>query len=252
MTRDTEFFKEIAHADILWRETTISCPVFYYDVTSLSAQFLASTRQVRASLPSPRIHPLRITPWHCVVLVAAFEYRDSDIGPYNEVSIAVPFTLDEPGPMLTGILRKPPSEPNLYIRHLPVTTEIARSAGVELGGYPKFLADITFAREGPTITCRLEESGRHILSLTGREEAPRSVPRERFYLMTTRAGFLLRCALVLSERSETNRPGTIQLELGDHPIAEEVRGWQLGRVLASTYAPQHQAILTPMFESFAV
>ena len=46
--------------------------------------------------------------------------------------------------MFTGILRKPPTEPEVYIHHLPVTTEIARDAGVEFAGYPKFLAYIGF------------------------------------------------------------------------------------------------------------
>ena len=54
--------------------------------------------------------------------VTALEFRESDIGPYNEVAISVPFTLDKPSPHFTGVFREPSKEPKLFIRHLPVTT----------------------------------------------------------------------------------------------------------------------------------
>ena len=87
------------------------------------------------------------------------EFRDNDLGPYNKVAISIPFTLNRATPLFTGILRKSPDVPNLYIRHLPVTTEIARDAGVEFAGYPKFLASIKFEKQNGWITCRLAEGG---------------------------------------------------------------------------------------------
>jgi hypothetical protein len=51
------------------------------------------------------MHPLRITPWHGVTTIAAFEYRDTDIGPYNEFGVMFPITLHKPAPVLTGFLK---------------------------------------------------------------------------------------------------------------------------------------------------
>ena len=56
------FFDQIEHFKVPWRTTGISCPTFYYDVGSLSVQFLASLERVRAILPSSRMHPFRVTP----------------------------------------------------------------------------------------------------------------------------------------------------------------------------------------------
>jgi hypothetical protein len=55
--------------------------------------------------------------------------------------------LDKPSPLFTGIVRKAPSPIMIYSCHLPVSTEIARAAGVEFAGYPKFVADIEFERK---------------------------------------------------------------------------------------------------------
>jgi len=129
--RDEGFFKEIEHREIPWGERVIWVPIFYRDAMTFGALFLASSERLKALLPSLRMHPIRITPWHGVLSVSVMEFRDSDLGPYNEVSISVPFTLDKATPMFTGLLRRGPEEPRLYIHHLPVTTEIALAAGVE-------------------------------------------------------------------------------------------------------------------------
>lgn len=252
--RHEEFFQQIEHVEVPWGSRTIFLPVFYYNVATLSAQFLASIERVRQFLPSSRMHPLRVTPWHCVVSISAFEYRDSDIGPYNEVSMGVPVVLDEPSPLFIGTLSKVPASPKIYVHHLPVTTEIARDAGVEFAGYPKFLAEITFERDNKWVRCHLHQAGQHILTLTGREGMVSSVPRSRIQPLTIREGYILRCELVVSERNQVSGQGfrDARLELGDHPIAQEVKEWKLGKILAYQYAPQHQAILTPVVESFAV
>jgi hypothetical protein len=198
------------------------------------------------------MYPLRVTPWHAIVTITAFEYRDCDIGPYNEVSIGVPIVLDEPSPAFVGILRKPPAEPKLYVHHLPVTTEIARAAGVEFAGYPKFVAEITWEREDSWVTCHLRDAGKHVLTLACREAPLNPAPRTRLHPITVREGHLLRCELILSERRQAlgRDAASIRLELGDHPIAGELRDLSLGRLLAYQYTPQTQAILTPVIESF--
>lgn len=251
--RDADFFEQIEHVEIPWGDRTIFCPLFYYDASTLAAQFLASIERVREVLPSPRMRPLRVTPWHCVVAISAFEYRDSDIGPYNEVMIGIPFVLDDPSPLFAGVLRKGPTVPRLYIRHLPVTTEIAYAAGVEFAGFPKFLAEIELERDGGWVACHARAGGRHILSLSIREGAAlRSTPRWRMHPITVREGHILRCEFIVSERDwvEGRKSADVRVDLGDHPVAQELREWKLGRLLSYQYAPRHQAILTPVVESF--
>lgn len=249
-----EFFQQIEHLEAPWGGRTIQLPVFYYDAATLSAQFLAPIENVRQLLPSKRLHPLRVTPWHCVVNLSTFEYRASDVGAYNEVSIGIPVMLDEPSPLFVGTLRQVPETLKVFIVHLPVTTELARDAGIDLAGYPKFLADITFEQNDQWVTCHLREAGQHILTLRGQVGTLKTAPRSRIQPITTREGYLLRSELVVSEREQVVGKGSsgVQFELGDHPIAQELKALKLGKVIGYQYAPRHQATLTPVIESFAL
>jgi hypothetical protein len=252
--RDASFFQEIEHAQVPWGERSIYVPVFYYDTMRLNTVFLAPQNKLKALLPSARMHPIRVLPGQGIVAISAMAFRDSDLGPYNEVSISIPFTLDRATPLFTGILRKGPEISRIYIRHLPVTTEIARAAGVDFAGYPKFLASIEFEKRDGWISCRLAEGERHILTLSGRELEVQDAPRSRVQYFTARGGRLLCSEGITSERREaTSRDaGHARLQLGDHPISQELEELGLGRLLAYQYAPSYQSILSPVLESFEV
>ena len=251
--RDTTFFEQVTQVETPWRDQTIRLPIFYYDVTTVAAAFLTPLAPVRALLPSPRLQPLRATPWHTVTIITAFEYRDSDIGPYNEVAIAFPITLDRPAPILTGLLRAMAAGPLAYVHHLPVTTEIAYHAGVDFYNYPKFVAQITFRREGEWLHCHLAEGERTILTLTVRQLPTRPLDRWRFHGITFREERILRSEVIVNVHRQaiSRNPAHVRLELGDHPIAHELRDLRLGRAVHVQYIPQNQAILTPVLESYA-
>ena len=213
-----------------------------------------SSREVRqTSLPSERLKPYRVTPWQGIVSFTAYEYRESDIGPYNEVSIGIPVTIDEETPIFSGILRKMPETLLSYSHHLPVTTEIAREVGYEFAGYPKFIAEIEFTEEDDWINCELRTESQHILTLSGRHLMGKVYPRFRVHPITYRNGYILRSELVMSEREmgSSNRAEDVKIELGEHPIAEEIKGLKLGRMLGYRYCPYAQGILTPVIESFS-
>jgi len=251
---DSDFFKGIAHREVSWGERSIHVPVFYYDTMSISAAFLAPLEALRAWLPSRRMVPLRLTPRRGMVQVACYAYRDCDIGPYNEVLVAVPFTLDRPSPPFVGTLNKEPAEPQIYLRHLPVTTEIARAAGVEFGSYPKFVADITFEQEGEWCTCRLSLEGDPILSLACRTGPTTPVPRGRVHIFNVNGDRLLRSESMSSahEQFASRDAADVQLELGDnHAIAQELRALGITRTLGCQYVPHMQSILTNVLESLA-
>jgi hypothetical protein len=253
--RDSDFFQEIEHREMPWGQRSFFIPVvFYYDTMRLDTFFLAPRGKLQALMPSPRMHPIRVTPWHGIVTISTMEFRDTDLGPYNEVAISIPFTMDKASPLFAGILRKSRGEPNIYIHRLPVTSEIARDSGVEFAGYPKFLAGIKFEKQADWITCHLAEADQTILTLAGRRLETHQVPRSRVNFFTTRNGRILRSTGISNERllARSKDRSHVRLELGDHPIAQELRELELGRMLAYQYVPQYQSILSPALESFAI
>ena len=248
-----DFYQEIEHTAVPWRKHELRVPVFYPGFMFMAVSILVPLERIRALLPSARLKPYRVTPWKSTLSITAYQYQESDIGPYNELSIGVPVTLDKETPVFTGILRRMPEVPKLFILHLPVTTEIAREVGAEFAGYPKFIAEIGFRNEGDWLVCELKADGQAVLNLRGKKLATAESPRLRIHPLTYRRGYLLRSEFVISERMMgTSRSGAdVQLELGDHRIADELRALHLGKVVGYSYCPHAQGILTPVFESHA-
>lgn len=222
-------------------------PVFYYDNSSMTAVFTASTQQVRALLPDPQMHPIELMPGRCVAAFSAFEYRDSDIDPYNEFSIS--FLISHGHRTLPGmhLLRGLASRCfEAYVWKLPVTTEIARWGGVELYGYPKFLADIDFRRDDQHTVCTLAEGGRVILSLQGKslDGGPAKPLRYRAYSMKN--GIPM-CANVYTNPlryAQSMSPSAAHLTLGDHDIAQQLRALKLSSSpLMYQCCPQNELVL---------
>jgi hypothetical protein len=251
--RDLDFFNQVEHLDAPFGDDRINMPVFYYDITTINVAFLTPLNKIRALLPSARMFPLRATPWHAVTAITCFEYRDCDAGPYNEVSISFPITIDRPAPILTGLFRHIAEGPLTYVHHLPVTTDIALKFGIDFYNYPKFIASIDFKIENGWRYCRLAERSNHILTLSVRQIPVKDFDHWRFHGITFRDGRILRSEVIVNVRKQaiSRNPANVKLELGDHPIAQELRNLHLGRMVHFQYMPQNQAILTPVLESFS-
>lgn len=223
-------------------------PVFYYDNSSLTAIFTASTKKLRRYLPDPLMHPLEAIPGRCLLTFTAFEYRKTDIDPYNEFSIAVLINYGKraiPGfSVIRQLLTKSYSA---WVWHLPVTTELARWGGVELYGYPKFLAGIEFTRSGGEVRCALSEKKKHILTLRGRILETGGGGTVRYRTFPVKDGITLSANVFTHhlEYAESRRPSDVSLEIGkEHPICSELRGIDLGtKALTYQYSAVNEAVL---------
>lgn len=248
-----EFFEEVPQHPATVAGHEVVTPAFYYDYSQVAAVWVTPLERIRELLPSGRLHPLRLTPRRGVTVIAAYQYRDSTLGPYNEVAVGFPVTVDKQVPVLAGLGRFQTRGGSIFIWQLPVTTEIARDLGVETAGYPKFLADIAIQAEGGLAACRLAEGGRLILTLRLRYRKPRvRPPRVRYEPVTVKGDRLVRSAWITNTaRAAQSFSGRgVELELGDHPLADQLRRLELGRVLLASYAPVVQSVLSPPLESW--
>jgi hypothetical protein len=215
--------------------------------------FLTPLERVLSLLPSDRLFPMRMVPGKAVTSIIFYEYRDSDIGPYNEMLIGFPVTIDRPAPMGFGMLTAERRGASAYIWHLPVTTEVARDLGIDVAGYPKILSDITVDADNGWLRCRTEAAGQHVLTLSVRRPRTKLVER-RWPLdaITVKDQQLQRIPAVMNLRSfgGSLRAGNAKLETGEHPIGREVAALDLGRVLAIRYAPDSQIILSRPIEGW--
>lgn len=249
MKSDTGFFGGVRQETIEAEGLLGKLPCFYYDARALGLVYSARLDRLEALLPDSRYRPLRLTPSRGLLAITAFEYRHTDIGPYNELSIAV--LLERPGrggPPPIGAIRQNWAQTfHAFVWQLPVTTEIARRGGVELYGYPKFLAAIEFSERPDEIRCRLAVGDREILHLSGPKPTTRPGRVATYFTYPCRDGQILKAEVRVNPIAVgvAFRPARVRLEFDRaHPIGATLGSLDLRpRPLEVRYLARMQAIL---------
>ena len=245
---NNEFFKGVKQWEFNLGELSFKLPVFYYDTTTITAIYTASTGKVKKLLPLAQMNPIELSPGKCLVAFTAFEYRRTDIDPYNEFAIAFLVTFDKPQiPFFTSALQIYRRRMTAYVWQLPVTTEIARVGGVELYGYPKFIADIKFEKQADHITCHLSEDDHKILSLRGKVLPVTRGKNSKIITYSNIEDIPLVTNIYFNqlEFAESRDKQAATIEVGsDHRICEELQKIGISATpVMYQYSPLNQAIL---------
>jgi hypothetical protein len=196
-------------------------PVEYNDQLNISANYTISSEKARQVLPSKRLEPIEIKPGVAILALEAYEYHKIyKLIPYNEFGAFIPVNYRRDDGTL--------SEPGTYCYHLPVTTEMARWAGVEVYGFPKIIADIEFQYRGKSTSCVVWQDGETIAKLTVKKiETKMRAGKSICY--TYKDGNILK-TLVESEGlvGVGHEVDGAKLELGKHRISDDLRALKIG------------------------
>lgn len=76
-------------------EGDVDFPILYFDTSCVTAFFLCDVAKVKEQLADVPLEPGLIIGKKAAVFIAFYEYRDTSIGPYNEVGVALPVVRDK-------------------------------------------------------------------------------------------------------------------------------------------------------------
>jgi hypothetical protein len=210
----------------------VGLPCVVRDASSGAATFLVSAAAARAMLPGDAFEPLEYLPGRALLSLAAIDYRDNDLGDYNEVSIAFAVRpRGEPGgvPYLGNWLDLLRGRLRTFIHWLPVDQAFTREAGETIWGFPKTVEKIDFDYAPERATCRLEAGGRHVLTFSMPRGGSRALPDAQMETFTCIQGVPHRTRFVSGASGFGVKLGGATLVLGDHPYAEKLRALGLPR-----------------------
>lgn len=250
---ELDFFAGRAQEDVSIRGVPGKSPMFFRDFHLMGAVFAADPARVRAALPPRWYRPLSLPPGRALVAVHCMEYKDSDIGPYNEISLSIALRRGWlPFASLFQAARAASARTyHAYIKALPVTTATALHGGVDFFNYPKYLADISFRETATHRVCTLRDKDSRdvILEFEGRRLAtwacaPKDENRMTLYTYPEIDGRPRRAALLVNRLSSgTAYLRGAGLRVGAHPRGAEFSALGLGPVLEYLYAPRCQGVL---------
>jgi Acetoacetate decarboxylase (ADC) len=195
---------------------TVSIPVEVRDAQSWFATFAVPLDAAQALIEYSGLVPASPLPGRALCSLAFVDYADGDLDPYHEVAVAI--LVREPG----STSRKPAGA---FIHQLPVDQSFTCEAGRSMWGFPKFLADIDI-RAGARGAARatLSHEGERVFALRIGAAPPLLSRGTALDAFSHRDGVLRRTRWSLHGEGSRMRPGGAHVELGEHPMAKELRG----------------------------
>ncbi len=206
--------RPIYHAILATTGRRLATAVHFRSLEAFGGQFDADAEAARRVLARPELDVVEHEPGRTSVRVMALDYHDVDLlAPYREVAIALPVRYRD---------ADHDDEEGSFVLQMPVTSEEARWGGVEVYGFPKFVAAIELARDGRTRVATVRAGGAHVLTL--RVDSLESAQGQAsFHNYTVRGDHQLVESRFEIDGELALGEGHATLELGAHAIADELR-----------------------------
>ncbi|PYE13772.1 acetoacetate decarboxylase [Williamsia limnetica] len=214
--------------------TAIEMPVRIRQASCFVAGFTASAGAVQSAISDTGLEVLRVRPGRAMCMLVFVDYVDGDLGPYNEFGVCVLVAdRERPGQSMVRNLRDlAGGQARALVHRLPVDGEFTLAAGRGIWGFPKTLADFDVDHQSRTKRGVVSEGGQMIAALTVRPgiKVPDSPASAVLRAYSHLDGVTRETPWVLNNTADTRtRLGGAQLQLGSHPIADELRQFDLSR-----------------------
>jgi hypothetical protein len=187
---------------------------------------LVSARAAQLLLPGPELEIAEVMPGRGLLSISCIDYRDNDLGDYNEVSIAffvrergAPRGLPYAGTAIDMMRGRLPT----HIIHLPVNQSFTCEAGRTIWGFPKTVDEIDFDTSGDRALCTWNKDGHNVLRVSLPIGGKRSFPEQTLCTYSYIDGELRKTEFTSSAEDLGIRLRGVDIELGAHPIADELR-----------------------------
>lgn len=218
-----DLFEGIEQSQIDTSAGSCAMPILYTDASVLGLVYRVDVERAAACLAEATAEEgaaFEIFPMmgKATVQIAAFEYRASSIGPYNELALAVSVRRRGSRPSALRALLDPRADGDqgLAFLTLPVTTESACAAGRELWGFPKYVAPIETDFRPSGVRAELGGELDILIGPPGRLQTP-GIP---FVLMSVHRGRVLRTTVDVDHRLSWGVAATTELRIhGEGPTA---------------------------------
>lgn len=227
----------------------VAYPVVVRDACSASATYTVDAKVAREMLAEDDLDVVELLPGRALFSLACIDYRDNDLGDYNEVSLAF-FVRERSAPAgipyLGTLMDFVRSRVRTSIFWLPVDQPFTREAGEKMWGFPKTLESIDYDNGGATARCTLVSEGRRVLTFSMPRGGKTQLPESAMHTYTTLGGRTHRTRFVSTASGVGIHLGGSQLSLGDHPMSDKLRRLGLPkRPLMSVWMEHMRATFDP-------
>ena len=191
----------------------IDFPMVVERMNSATLTYTVPLDAARALLPGSGFEVAEGAPGTATFVMALVDYVENPWGDYDEVNF--------------GLLAHPvrrPEQVGAFVYRMPVDQEFTKRAGNEVLGLPKTVEDLRIEYPEGRVLVHLSMDGRHVLTV----DLPRAAatgPTELTPATTYSylGGAPTELPLAIEVGTGLIDPGDVRVELGDSPVADELR-----------------------------
>jgi len=216
---------------------SIDCPV-------LLAAFTVDATAAAALLPGEELQLVRLPGGRGLLLVTVIDYRNTDIGPYVEFSIALACTQgSRPRPLVPTVLFQRWSRVGQYVWDLPVSSRLSVKGGKGIWGMPKHQASLDFRVGEREMSSQYDLDGQLCMRITVKRSRGPTIRLSSFPAVNycQFRGLLMKSTIYFSGGAEIGLGpfAQAQLLLGDHPRMDPLRALDMASTPLVTLTLPH-------------
>jgi hypothetical protein len=199
---------------------TITFPMEVEELRAATVLYSVPAAAAAALLPGDAFEVVEVAPGTAQLVIAACDYVRNPWGDYDELNLGF---LARPAGAAADVIGS-------FVYRMPVNQPFTCEAGNRVMGFPKTVEDLTVAYTEATATFRLAMGGQHVLTLTVPRAEPLGEPaRVEATSYSYLDGVAYATDLSMDMGTGLVDPADVHLELGDSPVADELRSLGLPR-----------------------
>ncbi len=215
-------------SDILYRidGQEVELPVMVRKARNAFATFLVDSKAAQAWIADSGFEIVELWPGKAIMQVIGVEYIDNDLGDYHEAGFSL--YVRQPGarkglPLIGAMIDIVRGKAASYIHLLPVNQNFTKHAGRFIWGYPKWNTDVHIEQQDNLLVTRFCDQGRHVFTLRCKLGGKSTMKNQQQPSLAVRQGIAYRTVGIANGSGVNFYLGGEEIELGDHPIADELR-----------------------------
>lgn len=196
---------------------SIDFPMVVADMRQATLTYSVPIGAARALLPGDAFEVMEVSEGRAMFIVALVDYISNPWGDYDEVNL--------------GLLAHPVGQPEragAFVYRMPVDQEFTMKAGNAVLGLPKTVEELSISCTGSIgdgeVHVELRTSGSPTMSVTLPRAAPEGQPSStETVTYSYLEGAPMELPLTIEMGSGVVDPASVRMELGEGPIADELR-----------------------------
>jgi hypothetical protein len=230
---------------------SLGYPTEFRDGASAAGMFLVRAHVANGLLAESGFRVAELLPGRGLMALTGVHYTDTDCGTYEETAFAFfvePLEGRRGLPWLGAwidIMRG--GRVPTYTWKLQVTTTLSQQCGIQMWGFPKTIEQIEYERDGDTASFTLRMDGRLVFRYSLTAQGGQDMPPVASPVYSNFEGAPALSHLTQHYRDASHRFRGGELELGDHPLADQLRELGVSRrpLLASWMGRLHFSMSAP-------